>query len=122
MRRLILAAILGLAPLATSFSTEAQQGGKTFRIGFLNVGAASRPVSSGVKALLEALRERGYVEGQNLALEWRGADWAPERLPVLAAELVRLRVDHAPEWDEWRLVGQLFLCAGPRPPREDRPS
>ena len=64
------------------------------RIGWLGLGApapnASRP---SLPHFLEGLRELGYVEGQNLAIEYRWAEGKPERLPDLAAELVRLQVD-----------------------------
>jgi putative ABC transport system substrate-binding protein len=64
------------------------------RIGWLGVGApavnASRP---SLPHFLERLRELGYVEGQNLAIEYRWAEGKPEHLPELAAELVRLQVD-----------------------------
>jgi putative ABC transport system substrate-binding protein len=82
-----LALALGLlwAPLA-----EAQQAVKTYRVGFLGGGAAPSPT---LPRLLEALRPLGYVEGQNLVIERRYADGKADRLPVLAAELVQLRVD-----------------------------
>jgi len=73
-----------LAPLAT----EAQQSGKVPRIGFLaNVRS---PATEGFQ---QGLRELGYVEGQNIIVEWRFAEGQVERLPGLAAELVRLQVD-----------------------------
>jgi putative ABC transport system substrate-binding protein len=71
-------AILG-APLATA----AQQTGNVFRIGAL----VASP-----DALRQGLREAGYVEGQNLAIEWRNPEGKTERLDDLAAELVRLKV------------------------------
>jgi len=93
-RRLLIGLVLGVL-LAVPLAAEAQQAGTVFRIGILNTGVPSRPAKLGspLKELLEALAERGYVEGRNLILEWRGADWKPERLPDLAAELVRLKVD-----------------------------
>jgi len=73
-----------LAPLAT----EAQQSGKVPRIGFLaNVRS---PATEGFQ---QGLREFGYVEGHNIIVEWRFAEGQVERLPGLAAELVRLQVD-----------------------------
>jgi putative ABC transport system substrate-binding protein len=70
-----------VAPLAV----EAQQAGKMFRIGVLGVGSP--------ELLRQSLREVGYVEGLNLAIEWRDAGGETERFGDLAAELVRLKVD-----------------------------
>jgi putative tryptophan/tyrosine transport system substrate-binding protein len=71
---------------------EAQQTGKIFRIGFLD---SSNP--SGIAVLVEAFRQElsklGWTEGKNVAVEFRFAEQKPERLPQLAAELVRLNVD-----------------------------
>lgn len=81
-------ALRGGAPLAA----EAQQKGKVHRIGVLDVvGAASNEANLG--ALRQALGELGYVEGQNLVIEYRSADGRSERFPDLASELVRLEVD-----------------------------
>jgi putative tryptophan/tyrosine transport system substrate-binding protein len=69
---------------------EAQ--GKTFRIGVLDVlGAASN--GANLSAFRQGLRELGYIEGQNVVIEYRSADGRPERFPDLATELVRLKVD-----------------------------
>jgi len=75
-----------LAPLAA----DAQQAGTRLpRIGYLSGGSESaRDV-----AFRQELRERGYIEGQNIAIEYRFAEGKFERLPGLAAELVRLKVD-----------------------------
>lgn len=72
----------------------AQPSPKTARIGFL---ATSSPESPETRELLDAfqqgLRERGYVEGQNIVIEYREAGGRIERLPALASELVRLTPD-----------------------------
>ncbi len=73
------------AILAGPGATEAQQTGKVFRIGALGVGAS--------ELLTQGLREAGYVEGQNVAIEWRDPEGKPERFDDLAAELVRLKAD-----------------------------
>jgi len=71
---------------------EAQQPKKLPRIGYLTV--ASRTGSAHLtQALLQGLHELGYVEGQNIVIEYRWADGNFERLPELAADLVRLKVD-----------------------------
>src|SRR5262250_1935678 len=78
------------ALLPTGFS-DAQQP-KKVRIGYLS---ALNPVSESTRAegIRLALRERGYIEGQNITTEYRYAEGKPDRLPELAAELVRLKVD-----------------------------
>jgi putative tryptophan/tyrosine transport system substrate-binding protein len=73
-------------------STEAQQAGKVPRIGYLSsFDAATESARS--EAIRLALRELGYVEGQNIAIEYRYAEAKQDRYPALAAELVRLKVD-----------------------------
>ncbi len=75
--------------LAAPRASEAQQAGKVPRIGFL-VFVSSEGRYRGFQ---EGLRDLGYVEGQNIAIEFRSADGSLERLNYLADELVRLRVD-----------------------------
>jgi len=78
---------LGAAPLAA----EAQRAAKIARIGYLSPGLAfNRHLRD---AFLQGLRELGYVEGRNLAIEYRDAEGKLERIPALAAELVALKVD-----------------------------
>ena len=91
-RRVVFA--LGAGAFAPFASFAQQQPGKVWRIGFL--AARSRPVSMDVDpfgTFPQGLRELGYVEGKNIAIDWRFADGKYERLPGLAAELVQLRVD-----------------------------
>jgi putative ABC transport system substrate-binding protein len=71
---------------------EAQQAAKVYRVGFL-LGASRESVASLFASLKEGLRELGYVEGRNIVFEQRYASGKMERLPELAAELVRLQVD-----------------------------
>jgi putative ABC transport system substrate-binding protein len=73
-------------------STEAQQLARIPRIGILFVTSASS-FSARVEAFRQRLRELGYVEGKNILIEYRYAEGKLERLPDLAAELVRLKVD-----------------------------
>jgi putative tryptophan/tyrosine transport system substrate-binding protein len=84
--------ILALGLLATPLAAEAQQVGKVYRIGLLG---STSPKSHGafVDAFREGLRERGYVEGKNVIIEYRWAENDYGRLPALAADLVRLNVD-----------------------------
>ena len=79
--------------LALSVSVEAQQpAAKVSRIGFLTTGGEAASALR-VKAFRQGLRELGYVEGKNIIIEYRYAEGRFERLPELAEELVRLKVD-----------------------------
>jgi putative ABC transport system substrate-binding protein len=71
---------------------EAQQPKKISRIGYLSAFESARE-STRYEEIRLALRERGYIEGQNIATEYRHAEGKVDRLPELAAELVRLKVD-----------------------------
>jgi putative ABC transport system substrate-binding protein len=82
----------GLALLAASRRAPAQTRGKTHRIGFLGGASASGYVSL-VEAFVQGLRAHGYVDGQNLAIEYRWADGKYDRLAALATELVGLKVE-----------------------------
>ena len=90
MRRIAIILALGilLAPLAA----DAQQAGKVPRVGWLGVGSAPATVHL-VEAFRQGLRELGYVEGKDIVIEYRWAEGRFERLPDLAADLVRLKVD-----------------------------
>jgi putative ABC transport system substrate-binding protein len=77
--------------LATRLAPEAQTAGKVARIGYLSTNLAGSPHV--VEAFLQGLGDLGYVEGRNVAIEYRDAEGKLERLPVLAAELVALKVD-----------------------------
>jgi putative ABC transport system substrate-binding protein len=87
-----LSILLVLVVLGGAALTEAQQPKKVFRIGYLsNTDAATD--SSRAERIRLALRELGYIEGQNIAIEYRYAEGKRDRAPELAAELVRLKVD-----------------------------
>jgi putative ABC transport system substrate-binding protein len=73
-------------------SAEAQQPVKVLRIAYLSVGDAASG-STRTEGIRLALRELGYIEGRNIAFEYRYAEGKWDRLPELAAELVRLKVD-----------------------------
>jgi putative ABC transport system substrate-binding protein len=93
--------------LAFFYRAEAQQPGRVPRIGFLTVSSASA-LAARIDAFRQGLRELGDLEGKNILIEWRSAEGKPDRIPTLAAELVRLKVD-------------LFVTGGPqstRPARE----
>ena len=92
MKKKIAVLILCAMLFALCRSAEAQQVGKVARIGFLDQSTAS-----GMAGLLEAFRQElsklGWIEGKNITIEYRFAEQKNERLPELAADLVRLKVD-----------------------------
>ena len=92
MRKNVIRLTLCAMLFSLCFSVEAQQPQKTPRIGYLSSGnSATESVRS--EAIRLALRELGYIEGQNIAIEYRYAEGKRDRYPGLAAELVRLKVD-----------------------------
>jgi hypothetical protein len=90
-------AVLVAAPLAA----QAQQAGKVYRIGWLGVTQPPSP-DAGWEAFIAGLRERGYVEGQNMVLERRYSEGREDRFPGFAAELVQMK----DVWLRFRLTGQ----------------
>ena len=86
----IVALVITLA--ACGVEVRAQQPARIPRIGIL-IAASTSLYSARVEALRQRLRELGYVEGKNILIEYRYAEGKLERLPDLAAELVRLKVD-----------------------------
>jgi len=89
-----LIALLAVAVLVVPLAGEAQQAASLPRIGFLSASSLSGSRSPRyLQALRQGLRELGYVEGQNIAIESRWAEGKYDRLPGLAAELVRLKVN-----------------------------
>ena len=78
--------------LAVAVIAEAQQPKKIPRIGYFQAPPASA-VAARTEAFRQGLRELGYVEGNNVVIEWRFAEGKSERIPALAAELVHLKVD-----------------------------
>src|SRR5213594_1410459 len=92
MNRRIVVWLLATVFLANVSIAEAQQPKKVPRIGYLS-GADPARESASFEAIRLALRELGYIEGQNVAIEYRYAEGKLDRQPELAAELVRLKVD-----------------------------
>jgi putative ABC transport system substrate-binding protein len=85
---------LGASVLTAPFVSFAQQQGKVWRVGVLSLRRRPDSLDSYTyRAFTDGMRELGYVVGKNLVIEWRFADDNYERLPDLAAELVRLKVD-----------------------------
>jgi len=91
MLRKIINWLLAIFLLTTVSMAEAQQK-KLARIGFLSATSPSS-LSARAEAFRQGLRELGYVEGQNIVIEWRFAQGKPDQVPRNAAELVRLKVD-----------------------------
>jgi putative tryptophan/tyrosine transport system substrate-binding protein len=90
-RRAFLGTLTG-SLLAAPLAAEAQQATRVYRVAFLGSTSASGYADQ-LQAFREGLRALGYVEGQNLVIEFRWAEAKNERLPELAAELVRLKPD-----------------------------
>jgi hypothetical protein len=88
----ILSMALALSLLTAPLAADAQLSAQVPRIGFLFPGPASL-ASLRLEPFRQALRELGYIEGQNIAIETRWAEGKLDRLPELAAELVRLKVN-----------------------------
>ena len=92
MKKIFICLALCAMILTLCYSASAQQTGKILRIGFLDNSTAS-----GMAVLLEAFRQElsklGWIEGKNITIEYRFAEQKNERLPELAADLVRLKVD-----------------------------
>ena len=81
--------------LAVGFAAQAQQQAKIYKMGWLGSRPALREdvAARGSEIIRRELRALGYIEGKNLAFEYRSAEGEPNRLPALADELVRLKVD-----------------------------
>ena len=93
MKRRKFLVVLGASALAAPFGSFAQQQNKIWRVGFLAPRRPDSPATDVYAGFQRGMRELGYIEGKNLVIEWRYADGVLERLPDLAAELVRLKVD-----------------------------
>jgi putative ABC transport system substrate-binding protein len=91
MQRRTMLSMLGLALLGTRSLAEAQQTGKPHRIGFLWDTPQVWPHA--LEAFRQGLRELGWIEGQNIVIEYRWAEGQFDRLPGLVGDLVRLKVD-----------------------------
>lgn len=101
-REAALSVTLALALLVAPFPSDGEQAGKVYRIGWLGFDPAptnTTPQNCPIQgtpdwhAFVAGLRERGYIQSQNLVIECRWTGGRPERAPALAAELVSLKVD-----------------------------
>jgi putative tryptophan/tyrosine transport system substrate-binding protein len=93
MERRTFLALVPASLLAAPLATEAQQAGKVWQIGFLGSGTPTGWGGPGLEAIRLGLRDHGYVEGRNIRIEYRWAEDRYDRIPELAAELVRLNPD-----------------------------
>src|SRR6266851_9294820 len=91
-RRAFIAAVTG-GLLAAPLDAQAQQAGKVWRIGVLVPVEPESPTEPNVAAFRQGLHDLGYVEGQNIAIDYRYAHGKDELYPELAADLIRLKVD-----------------------------
>jgi putative ABC transport system substrate-binding protein len=91
MRKKIFATTLASLILLSVCRVEAQQTGKVARIGFLDPSTASGSAVL-VKAFLQEMSKLGWIEGKNIAIEYRFAEGKLDRLPDLAADLVRQQI------------------------------
>jgi len=91
-KKILLLALCSLL-LALGFSAQAQQPKKIPRIGYVRVVGLPSTPSPNVEAFRRGLRDLGYVEGENIVIEFRYAEGKPDRIPSLVAELVQLKVD-----------------------------
>jgi len=89
--------MVGESILAGPLAAEAQPPGKIYRMGYLYSGSATSSPRA-PEAFREGLRELGWVEGRNIVIDYRFAEGRFDRLPDLAAELVRLKVNVIVAW------------------------
>jgi putative ABC transport system substrate-binding protein len=92
MSKKVTALVISALLFALNASAQAQQPAKVPRIGFLDNGTASGSAVL-VEAFWQELSKLGWIEGKNITIEYRFSEQKPERLPELAADLVRLKVD-----------------------------
>jgi putative ABC transport system substrate-binding protein len=92
MRKTVIGLTLSTLLFTLCVSAQAQQLGKVPRIGYL-IATSPSVIAARIEAFHQGLRELGYVEGKNLVIDYRYSEGKLDRLPALAAELVRLKVD-----------------------------
>ena len=92
MRRIGLAVVLVFSLVAAPHAVEAQKPERTARLGVLYVGLPQSPEQLAKSAIVQSMKELGWVEGQNLAVEWRSGESA-EQLQAAAADLIQQKVD-----------------------------
>src|SRR5713101_8967925 len=93
MRRIGLAIVLAVSLILAPPVADGEQAKTPPRIGFLLMGSPQAGLTSAFDAFRDGLRELGWTENENIVIEYRWAGESPHRLPELAADLVRLKVD-----------------------------
>jgi putative tryptophan/tyrosine transport system substrate-binding protein len=93
MRRRDFLKVIGGAAAAWPLAARAKPAGKVFQIGILSLGGAGPRASPWWQPFIDELHELNYVEGGNLLITYLGGDTHPERLPALAADLVKAKMD-----------------------------
>jgi putative ABC transport system substrate-binding protein len=93
MRLIGLAVVLAVGLALAPFAAEAQPAGRVYRVGILGEAASDPSEARLWQAFRSGMRERGWIEGKNILIESRWAEGNSARLPQLAADLVRLKVD-----------------------------
>ena len=88
----VLSTLVAWVVLAVGVIAEAQQPTKIPQVGYLNGGFLSG-IAGRIEAFRQGLRELNYVEGKNIGIDWLSAEGKGDRLPALAAELLRRKVD-----------------------------
>jgi putative ABC transport system substrate-binding protein len=92
VRRAVAAVALALSIATAPSAADAQPPSKIPRVGYLGPSSSTEGAFL-LQSFRQGLRELGYVEGQNIFIDYRWAEGRPDRMPALAAELVQLRVD-----------------------------
>src|SRR5215813_15349318 len=93
MRKIVFGLALGAMLFALSVFAEAQQPTKIPRIGYVSGSGNASDQGPYVEALRQGLRDLGYIEGKNFAIEYRGAEGKLDRMAGLVGELLQLKVD-----------------------------
>jgi putative tryptophan/tyrosine transport system substrate-binding protein len=127
MDRRAFIAIVGGSILVAPLAAEVQPPEKIPRIGFLAVGSREGFRTLLIEGLLQGLRERGYIEGRNIVIEYRFSEHRNDRLPALAAELVALKVKlivasgTPASFAAKQATSTIPIVMGPSPPTRSRP-
>ena len=90
MRRREFVRVLGAAAVVGPFTARAQEAGRTYRVGGVTASARNAPI---IVAMFDELRRAGFVEGQNLTIDWRTYGTNTDLIPELTADLVKTHVD-----------------------------
>ena len=115
MRRRQFIVLFGMAALAWPQAARAQQRAKVPRIGYLHTPPLATRESQLIReAFWHGMRALGWVEGQNILVEYRSAEGKLDRFPELAAELVRLKVDLILAGPQWQRIVAVLAPLGCR--------